>query len=351
MSTAELAPVQQEKKPAPKERLIVRDECSQLMDTARYEQMWRIAQSMARATLIPDHLCMNMKTKAYFEFEQIAGNCLLIVNQAFRWGFDPFAVAPETYVVANKLGFQGKLIAAVINARAGNAEPLGVIYNGGKGDNLAAVIYGSQREIPREAYPLLNRYAKDESDSEAQTNLTMLGVKVIRITVGQAKTDNKMWITDPQQKLFYTGATKWARRHRPELMLGIMTDDDLDRMHHEPPPQSYIESPQQIRTVDQLSDFVKQTALPAKQAEKPAEQKSLIEDESHQGELADDGDQQLDYRPEFLEAAGQGFLDCETVEQVSAWFDKQTALAETDEERTQLTTMATHARARIKKAK
>jgi len=348
MSTAELT--QTEKKPAPqKERLIVRDDCSQLMDTAKYEQMWRIAQSMARATLIPDHLCMNMKTKQYFEFEQIAGNCLLIVNQAFRWGFDPFAVAPETYVVANKLGFQGKLIAAVINVRSGNAEPLGVIYNGGKGDSLAAVVYGSQKEIPREAYPLLNRYAKDESDSEAQTNLTMLGVKVIRITVGQAKTDNKMWAADPQQKLFYTGATKWARRHRPELMLGIMTDDDLDRMQHEPPPQSYIESTQQIRTVDQLSDFVKQSALPSKPVEQVVQQEQ--HDEANQGEPQEEVSQQQEFDPEFLEQTGNGFEECETIEQVSEWFERRTALAETEFERARIKEMATDKRSRIKKAK
>ena len=111
--------------PKTSEALIVRDTgpTAYLFDTARFQQMKAIAGSMARASLIPDHLRGKSsnpepKERATEEWQQTAANCLLVVNQSIRWGLDPFAVAPETYVVSGKLGFQGKLIAAVVNARA-----------------------------------------------------------------------------------------------------------------------------------------------------------------------------------------------------------------------------------------
>lgn len=200
-----------------------------LFDSARFDHMQRIAKLMAQAPLMPDHLRLDRNKKPLSD-AQATANCVLVVNQSFRWGIDPFAAAPETYVVGGKLGFQGKLVAAVINSRAGLVRPLGVKYNSGKGDAFGAVIYGSRTgEIPREAHSLLQRYAEQE-DRVALNALDELGVLAVRITVGQAKTDNRMWVADPEQKLFYTGATKWARRHAPEIMLGVVTDDDLDRM-------------------------------------------------------------------------------------------------------------------------
>jgi hypothetical protein len=216
------------------EKLVVHDSgpAAYLFDTARFEHCYRIATAMAKASLIPEHLTHTGKgpNKKELPLEMIIGNCFMIVNQAIRWGMDPFALPAETYVVGNKLGFQGKLVAAVINARANLHVPLAVIYTSGRGDDLAAVLFGSREPIPKEAWPLLKKYAKDE-DGEAYTDLMALGVLCIRISVGQAKTDNQMWHKDPQQKLFYSGATKWSRRHAPEIILGVLTDDDLERMN------------------------------------------------------------------------------------------------------------------------
>lgn len=219
-------PAQHEPKPPVKveAKRIVEDDgpLAFLLDTARFEHLQRISSTMALAAFTPKHL------KSSDKQESIA-NCFRVVNQAIRWGMDPFAVCDETYIVGNRLGYQGKLIAAVINARAGLAAPLGVIYNQEKGDKLAAAIYGASKEIPEEAYPLLKKYAETE-DAESHLHLTAMGVLVIRLAVGQSRTSNTMWDKDPQQKLFYSGATKWARRHRPEIMLGILTDNDLEHI-------------------------------------------------------------------------------------------------------------------------
>ena len=209
--------------------------------TPEWRQVLREAEKLAAASLTPVHLKVlpsdlknvpeeNRRRAAW---EQTIANCLLVANQARRWNADIFAVAAETYVVGNKLGYQGKLIAAIVNARGDLAEPLHVLYSTGKADAFAAVVYGKRDgEIPKEAFPLLEAYA-DREDRDALRKLAPLGVLAIRVSVGQARTRNEVWNKDPEQKLWYTGATKWARRHAPELMLGVLSNDDLDRMREE----------------------------------------------------------------------------------------------------------------------
>jgi len=183
-----------------------------LLDTARFEHMQRIATIMAKAALLPEHLLGRAKKgqeTQWYPAEQVLGNCFLIVNQALRWGLDPFAVAAETYVVSGKLGFQGKLIAALVNARANLKERLSYTFNAAKGDALEVTVHGT---------------FVGEADE-----------RTVTLTVGQGKTSNDMWTKDPQQKLIYSGATKWARRHCPEVLLGVFTDDDLDRIRDREP--------------------------------------------------------------------------------------------------------------------
>lgn len=192
-------------KPPAREVRVVRDdsELANLLDTARFEHMQRIAQSMGVATVLPDHLRLDKAGKELPDNRVIA-NCLLVVNQALRWGVDPFALAAESYVVGGKLAYQGKLVAAIVNTRAGLLGRLWVTYNEQPGDKLAITVHG---QFPNEAEP-----------------------RTVTVAVSEARTQNQMWTKDPRQKLWYTGAIKWARRHCPEVLLGVLTDDDAERM-------------------------------------------------------------------------------------------------------------------------
>lgn len=169
---------------------------SNLTDSDRFQQLQRVATMMGTAAFTPAHL------KGRTQQETIA-NCFRVVNQAMRWGFDPFAVGDETYVVQGKLGYQGKLVAAVINARAGLKGRLRPEYSG-KGEDRTVTIIG--------------QFASEDSP------------RTIELVLKNAKTSNGMWTKDPDQKLWYSGVIKWSRRHCPELILGVMTEDDLERI-------------------------------------------------------------------------------------------------------------------------
>lgn len=179
-------------------RMIVQDDSnlSFLLDTARFEHMQRIALAMARSSLTPAHLRGS-------SIDEGVANCTRVCNQAFRWGFDPFAIMDSTYVVGGKLGYEGKLVAGVVNTRAGLIGRLTYTFTGA-GDQRTVTVSG---QFPGEREP-----------------------RTVTVTLANAKTSNKIWITDPDQKLCYNGAIKWARRHCPEVILGVVTDDDLERI-------------------------------------------------------------------------------------------------------------------------
>ncbi len=196
-----------------------------LMNEHRFGRMMVIAQTMASAALIPDHLLGKKKGQnfEYFTADEIRANCFLIVNQSFRWGMDPFAVMPETYVVGGKLGYQGKLVAALVNALANLEGRLSYTFSGTKGNDDFTITVSGQFK-------------------GASAPVT------VEVSVGQAKTDNQMWRKDPEQKLVYTGATKWARRWCPEIILGILTDDDAEQMEMRDVTPRGEQTPQKVIT-------------------------------------------------------------------------------------------------------
>ena len=191
----ELVPQKQTEKKSP---MVVVDDSplAYMLDTAKFEHLYRIAGIIARASLTPKHL------KATDPVETVA-NCFRVVNQAMRWGMDPFAVVDATYVVNGKLGYEGKLVAAVVNARAGLKGRLSAVYAGAG---------------PKRTVTITGQFADEPAP------------RTIELSVEQAATTNQMWKTDPDQKLWYTGCTKWARRHCPEILLGVMDEEDLERL-------------------------------------------------------------------------------------------------------------------------
>lgn len=212
---------------------------SYLFDTARFEHMSRIATAMANASLIPDHMRGNKSGP--FDGKTIMANCFLVVNQSLRWGMDPFAVVPETYVVGGKLSYQGKLVAAVVNARADLIGRLKYTFTGTRGkDDRTITVTGHFRGEPEPV--------------------------TIELSVGDAKTDNTMWRKDPDQKLVYSGVVKWARRYCPEIVLGVLTDDDAERMA--------LEAPATEQTADS------KVAKPNFSRSKPSQPEASVEVES-----------------------------------------------------------------------
>ena len=145
---------------------------------------------MSKAKLIPAHL------------QQSPSDCLRVVMQAAKWGMDPFAVADKTSVISGKLMYEGQLVAAVINTRANLSKRLSYTFSG-TGAQRLLVVAGTIR-----------------GEAEALT---------IDLTYSQACAINKngQMQKNPDQQMCYIGARIWARRHMPELMLGVTAADEI----------------------------------------------------------------------------------------------------------------------------
>lgn len=171
----------------------VNNPTSLYLDTAVFNQIQRVALMMTRSGLAPAHLRSDKENDR-------TADCILVVAQALRWRSDPFAVAQHTFVTQGKLGYEGKLIAAMVNASGNLREPLNYEYDG-EGDNRRVVVSGQFR-----------------------------GSDVVRKVEGKVsswKTANKFWKDNPDQMLAYRGAREWARRHMPEVLLGVNSEDEV----------------------------------------------------------------------------------------------------------------------------
>lgn len=171
-----------------------------LIDSGIMTQCMDLARVMSQSSLLPEHLTKSGGKQ--FTDEQIQANCFRIINQALRWEVDPFALVDETYVVHGKLAYQGKLVMAIVNTRAGLVDGgLRFEFNDATGDDLAVTVYGTFRGGRTET---------------------------ITCSVKDKKTGNEMWKKNPRQKLCYTGSVEWARRHCPQVIMGILTTEDAE---------------------------------------------------------------------------------------------------------------------------
>jgi RecT family len=183
---------------------------SLFMVTGVFEQLQRVANLMASSSLVPKHL------------QGQVADCFLVVSQAMQWKMNPFAVAQSCYVLQGKVGYEGKLIAAVVNANPALKTKLNYEYSGSGLDRKVRVFGTLRGETePRE----------------------------VDGTVKQWQTPNKQWQTLTDQMLSYRGAREWARRHMPEAVLGVYADEEL--------PQVVAQAPSRTVEVvtDSLDDF------------------------------------------------------------------------------------------------
>lgn len=161
----------------------------------------RMAEIMAQAKLVPTHL------------RDSPGDCLLVINQALRWGLDPVTVAQATSVVQGKLCYEGKLVAAVLVS-------------------TGAIKGRPKYEFSGEGMDRTIKITARTNDGEERT---------ITGRVRDWRSNNRFWDSQPDDMLIYRGIRQWARRYAPEAMLGILTPDEMLEEYNrksEPPPAS-----------------------------------------------------------------------------------------------------------------
>ncbi|MEN8720224.1 MAG: recombinase RecT [Oceanococcaceae bacterium] len=151
----------------------------------------RLADMMSGAKLVPTHL------------QGKPADCLMVIEQAARWRMSPFAVAQATSVIQGKLMFEGKLVAAAVHNSGVLSGRLSYDFDG-SGDSRVVTVSG---------------YLRGEKQP-----------RIVAVRLCEARTPNKVWQSQPDQQLCYAGTRIWARRHAPEVMLGVYSpEEDFDQ--------------------------------------------------------------------------------------------------------------------------
>lgn len=139
---------------------------------------------------------------------QTPGGAMFVMEQSMRWAMSPFAVAMETSFIQGKPMFSGKIVAAAVSSSGAITGRLHYAYTG-QGDDRTITVSGTVR-----------------GETEPRT---------VTVRLGDARTGNKVWNTQPDQQLAYHGARVWARRHTPEVMLGVYSEEEMEVAPAMPP--------------------------------------------------------------------------------------------------------------------
>lgn len=130
------------------------------------------------------------------------GACLAVSLQALNWRMDPFAVANKSYAVNDRIAYEAQLLHAVIEQRAPIKGRIKGIISG----------EGSARKWTLTAQPT------DDPDP-----IVFEGVEI-----GKIKTKNSpLWQADPDQQLWYYTVRAMARRHFPDVIMGVYEKEEL----------------------------------------------------------------------------------------------------------------------------
>jgi len=162
---------------------------------ATFGEVIEFSQMMCKGGLsIPAHLRNN------------PGACLRVVQQSMAWEMDPWAVASKTYSVNDILAFEAQLVSAVIKRWAPIKEKVIPYKFTGEGGELQCSI----------------------TVHHAETG------EVIEYTSPKKKEitpqNSPLWKSDPQQQLSYYTIRALARRHFPEILLGVYDREEVMAM-------------------------------------------------------------------------------------------------------------------------
>jgi len=204
------------------------------------DQAVKLAEMMAKGKMMPEHL------------RGSPGDCLMVIEQAMRWQMSPFAVAQCTSSIKGKLMFEGKLVAAAIEASGAIIGSFDYTFHGEK-DQRKIIVSATRRgeTVPR----TVDVWWKD------------------------AKTTNDVWARQPDQQLVYHGTRVWGRRWTPGVILGVYSREEFNaagepfegttiEAHAEPaPPAPTTEKTPQQKFTEWLAKFKAEADTCGTQAE------------------------------------------------------------------------------------
>lgn len=192
-----------------------------------WERVQSFGKMMARgAATLPRHLQGN------------EADCTAIALQAFGWRMNPYAVAQKTHISqSGQLGYEAQLVNAVIQASGALQDDPDYEYVGDWNKVLGKV---EERKSDKGGKYYVATYTKaDEEGLGVIVRARLRGENKVRelpVMMSQAwPRFSTQWATDPKQQLSYLALRKFVRLHKPGVILGVYTNDEM-----EPLPEKFM---------------------------------------------------------------------------------------------------------------
>jgi hypothetical protein len=179
------------------------------------------------------------------------GDCAALIMICQPYGFNPFMVSWKTYKASKNadapISFEGQLVNAMVNMSAPVRGRLRYEYTGTNEDgSRKCIVTGVDRET-------------GEAITYESPPIKAIPTK-----------NSPLWKADPDQQLGYYSARAWARRHFPELLLGIYTREEIEEAPIRdvtPQPGKFAEMARKAREASQEAPVAEAEVLPPEEAE------------------------------------------------------------------------------------
>jgi len=219
-----------QKRISDQEKLVSVDDSSfsALMDTARFDHLWRVANLFSKSDLVPQH------------YKGRPENCMITCQMAMRLNLEPLMLMQNTYIVHGRPGMEGKLVIALVNTRGPFTGPIEWKF-----DN---------EENPKNCTAFATHKV---TGNICKATITWKMVEA----EGWSKKEGSKWLTIPAQMFRYRSAVFLARAYCPEVTFGFPTVDELRD----------IDEPVRKRPVSSLEEKLSPKPVESKVIEDPAE--------------------------------------------------------------------------------
>ena len=217
-----------------------------LMNMDSMDRLERIADLMASGkTTVPQHL------------RGSKGDCFAVALQSMQWGMNPFAVAQKTHMTqSGALGYEAQLISAVVTeSGAVDGDPEYEFL--GDWDKILGKVEERKSDKGGKYY-VANWQKSDEAGLGVICRLRLRGESTpreMKVMLSQCYPRfSTQWATDPKTQITYVAIRKWTRVHKPGVILGVYTPEELqgsqeihmgmaEEVPPPPPPQQPPEWP------------------------------------------------------------------------------------------------------------
>jgi len=168
---------------------------SSYLDTAKFNQMYRVANLFAASDLVPEH------------YRNKPANCFLALQMATRLEIEPMMFIQNSYIVRGKPGLQAVVMIALVNSRGPFTGPIQWSFKG-EGNTRSCTAYATHK-VTRQV-------------CEATVTWEMVKKE------GWHEKPGSKWLSMPDLMLQYRSAAFLARLYCPEVILGLPTVEELE---------------------------------------------------------------------------------------------------------------------------